>query len=63
MNADKFKITEKRKGFDFREVCESFRFINEPTTSLVVEKYAEGESLVEEVKKLAGCGEESVREK
>lgn len=53
VNADKFKITEKRKGFDFREVCESFKFIDEPTTSLVIEKYVEGESLLEEIKRLA----------
>jgi CRISPR-associated endonuclease/helicase Cas3 len=52
VNADKYKITEKRKEFNFKEVCESFKFINEPTTSLVIERYAGGNSLLEEVKKL-----------
>jgi hypothetical protein len=52
VNADRFNITEKRKGFNFKEVCESFKFINEPTTSLVIEKYAETSPLLEEVKKL-----------
>lgn len=52
VNADKYKITEKRKGFNFKEVCESFKFINEPTTSLVIEKYQEGLPLLEEIKQL-----------
>jgi len=52
VNADKFMITEKRKGFDFKTVCESFKIIDQPTTSLVIEKYAEVKPLLEKVKKL-----------
>ncbi|MGD0338611.1 MAG: CRISPR-associated helicase Cas3' [Bacteroidota bacterium] len=55
VNADKYKITEKRKGFNFKEVCGSFKFINEPTTSLVIEKYQEGLPLLEEVKQLVNA--------
>lgn len=53
VNADKYMITKKRKGFDFKSVSESFKIIDQPTTSLVVEKYPEGFSLLEEVKRLA----------
>jgi CRISPR-associated endonuclease/helicase Cas3 len=52
VNADKFMITEKRKRFDFMTVCESFKIIDQPTTSLVIEKYPEGLPLLEEVKRL-----------
>ncbi|MCL5268384.1 MAG: CRISPR-associated helicase Cas3' [Bacteroidetes bacterium] len=61
VNADKRKITEKRERFDFREVCESFKFIDEPTTSLVIEQYAEGKSLLDEIKKLIDAEDISQR--
>ncbi len=52
VNADKYMITKKRRGFDFKTVCESFKIIDQPTTSLVVEKYPEGLSLLEVIKQL-----------
>ena len=52
VNADRYKITDKRRRFDFKEVSESFRFIDEPTTPMVIEGYPEGASLLEEIIKL-----------
>lgn len=52
VNADKYMITKKRKGFDFKTVCDSFKIIDQPTTSLVVEKYPESLSLLNELKQL-----------
>jgi CRISPR-associated endonuclease/helicase Cas3 len=52
VDADKYKLTQQREGFNFKTVCESFKIIDQPTTSLVIEKYAEVKPLLEEVKQL-----------
>jgi CRISPR-associated endonuclease/helicase Cas3 len=52
LKTDKYNITEERKLFNFKSVAECFKIIDQPTTPLVIEKYAEVKPLLEEVYKL-----------
>jgi CRISPR-associated endonuclease/helicase Cas3 len=52
VDADKYMLTKQREDFNFKTVCESFKIIDQPTTSLVIEKYAEVKPLLDEVKQL-----------
>jgi CRISPR-associated endonuclease/helicase Cas3 len=52
LKTDKYNITEERKLFNFKSVAECFKIIDQPTTSLVIEKYAEVKPLLEEINKL-----------
>lgn len=41
VNADKYDITQQRTKFKFKDVSDSFRLIDEPTTSLFIKEYSE----------------------
>ncbi|MEW6511652.1 MAG: CRISPR-associated helicase Cas3' [Bacteroidota bacterium] len=50
VDADRYRITEQRKKFNFRDVAESFRLIDEPTTSLFIKEYSdESNSLLDDL--------------
>ncbi|MBL7993778.1 CRISPR-associated helicase Cas3' [bacterium] len=52
VNADNYKITDARKRFNFKEVHEGFKFIDDLTTSLFVKGYSnESKSLLDEITK------------
>jgi CRISPR-associated endonuclease/helicase Cas3 len=40
VNADKYTITDERRRFNFKNVAESFRMIDEPTSSLLIKDYS-----------------------
>jgi CRISPR-associated endonuclease/helicase Cas3 len=46
VNADKYHITDERRRFNFKNVAESFRMIDEPTTSLFIKDYSEESGLL-----------------
>lgn len=53
VDADKYKIREERKGFNFKTVNEQYRIINEPTQPLFVANYSkESTAYLEEARTL-----------
>jgi len=52
VDADKYRITDERRLFNFRNVAENFRMIDEPTTSLLIKEYSEeSKSLLDDLLK------------
>lgn len=46
VDADRYDITQQRKKFNFKDVSDSFRLIDEPTTSLFIRDYSDESRLL-----------------
>lgn len=52
VDADRYRITHQRMKFNFKDVAESFRIIDEPTTALFIKDYCdESRSLLDDLRR------------